>query len=276
MNLAHASTLRGVAPGKLLASAAFFDYLGAMRADEGTMRNGGSIRDTARDERRAIALWLVAGGLYVGGEAAAALAFSPRYDYARNYISDLGVPACGIVYAGRVICSPLHGLMNLDFLLQAVLFPTAALAIARVLSSRGARAFLACAALNGLGNILVGLFPETSSVGIGGLPYHVLGAFLAILFGNGAAVASAWAFAPLGLAPLHRRASLLLPLLSAGALAMLIVARTPGAPGLLPEAVWERLSVYPITAWEVTSALCLIAARRRRAIVPGEASAYWK
>ena len=64
----------------------------------------------------------------------AAVAFSPRYSYAHNYVSDLGVPVCGTIFDGRSVCSPLHALMNGDFVLQGVLFFAAALAAARLVS----------------------------------------------------------------------------------------------------------------------------------------------
>ena len=52
-----------------------------------------------RDEpllRLAGALWLLAGVMYLACESIAAAAF-PGYSYARNYISDLGVPYDGLI-----------------------------------------------------------------------------------------------------------------------------------------------------------------------------------
>ena len=46
----------------------------------------------ARQRRIAGWSWLVAGLAVLAGEAIAATAFIPRYRYATNYISDLGVP----------------------------------------------------------------------------------------------------------------------------------------------------------------------------------------
>ena len=216
-------------------------------------------------QRRAAGLWLAAATLYLGSELAAAFAFSPVYSYARNYISDLGVTTCGTIYEGRAICSPLHGLMNGDLIAQGLLFPGAALAISRWCRPGTRLAFLALAALNGAGNVLIGCFPENMPGRFtAALSCHVVGALLAIACGNGAALMSAASFAGLELPRIHHRLSVSLPLAAAASLAMLIAARKAGTMILVPDAVWERLSVYTITAWEVLTAACLVAKTRRR------------
>lgn len=196
--------------------------------------------------------WGAAAVCYVAGEALAAAAYTPAYSYAENYISDLGVPACGVVFAGRAVCSPLHAVMNGDFVLQGVLFFVGGLAAARALSGAGRWPLAVCAALNAIGISLVGLFPETSVAGV-----HGLGAFLAIVFGNATGFVSAFAFRELRLPTAHRVASLALPVLGLAALAALIAARGHG-PLLVPDGVWERASVYTITAWEAVTAVCLL------------------
>ena len=207
----------------------------------------------------ALVLWLCAGVLYPAVEGMAAHAFSPDYSYAHNFISDLGVSTCGTIYAGRTICSPLHALMNANFAFQGVAFLGAALAIARVIAAPSRVALVAFAAMNCLGNILISLFPEDMPGPIaGGLNCHVAGALLAILFGNATALMSSWTFAELRLARVHRLFSIALPILAAIALVMFVVSR--GSTSVLfPDGVWERLSVYTITAWELLSAACLFA-----------------
>ena len=205
--------------------------------------------------------WGAAAVTYLAAEAIAASAYSPAYSYAENYISDLGVPACGIVFAGRPVCSPLHALMNADFVLQGVLFLTAGVAAARALSGWARWPLLACAMLNGIGITLVGLFPET--YGVKGL--HGLGALLAIVFGNATALASAFAFRQLALPWVHRAISLALPLLAAIAFAALLAARGRSGPLIVPDGIWERMSVYTITGWELATAWCLIARAARTA-----------
>ncbi len=222
------------------------------------MSGAGSASSRQVSIRAAALAWGAAAVTYVASEAIAATAFSPAYSYAENYISDLGVPACGTLFAGRAICSPLHTLMNADFVLQGLLFLGAGIAAARALSGLARWPLLACAALNGIGIILVGLFPETSAVK--GL--HGLGALLAIVFGNATGFVSAFAFRGLGLPRVHRVVSLTLPLLAAFAFAMLIAARGRDTPLLVPDGIWERISVYTITAWELVTAWCLLARAR--------------
>ena len=215
--------------------------------------------------RLAASLWISAGVSYIAAEGVAAFAFSPPYSYARNYISDLGVPVCGTIFDGRALCSPFHALVNANFALQGLFFLGAALAIARALSASSRYAFVALAALNCVGNVLVGLFPETMpGQADSRSSYHLLGALLAIVFGNATAFMSAWTFAELRLSRLHRVASLTLPLLAAVAFSTLLVSRVTGTAFLFPDGVWERVSVYAITGWELFSGSCVIARLRRR------------
>ncbi len=215
--------------------------------------------------RCAAGFWLAAAILFVGSELAAAAAFSPPYSYARNYISDLGVTSCGTVFEGRPVCSPLQGLMNADFIAQGLLFSGAAIVISRRISAATTPAFLALAVMNGIGNVLIGCFPENAPGRLtSALSWHIVGALLAIVNGNGAALVSAATFATLRLPRLHRRASIGLPLAAAASLAMLIAARRAGTANMLPDAIWERISVYAITAWEVLTAACLMTRTRRR------------
>ena len=210
-------------------------------------------------------LWLGAGVLYLGSEALAAAAFSPTYSYARNYISDLGVPVCGTMFDGRSICSPLHSVMNVGFVLQGLCFFAAAAAITWILSTPSRFVLLVCAALDGIGLVLLGFFSESAATDLGGhAGYHVLGAFLAIVFGNATALASAFAFKTLGLARIHRVASVVLPSVAALAFAMLLRARGSATMNLVPDGIWERLSVYTITCWELLSAVYLIGFARRQ------------
>lgn len=211
--------------------------------------------------RVAAALWLMAAVLYLGGEAATAVAFSPPYSYATNYISDLGVPTCGTVYAGRSICSPRHALMNATFIVQGVLFVAAALAVSICLRSWTRYLLVTCAALEGIGIIVIGLYPETTTSALGGLNVHILGALLAIVFGNVTAMVSIFGLRELDLPRLHRWISVALPMIAVFALAMLITDATEW----VPSGIWERTSVYTITAWELLTGACLLYREGREA-----------
>ena len=207
----------------------------------------------------AAACWLGAATIYLATEAISAAAFSPAYSYAHNYISDLGVPVCGAVFDGRAICSPLHGLMNAGFIFQGPLFLGGALAISRIIRRPAKYPLIVFATMNGVGTCLIGVFPEqiaqqtTTTMGA-----HVLGAFLAIVAGNATTLTSVFAFRGLGLPRFHRHLSLALPTIAAASLAMLLWARHSGAAIVVPDGVWERLSVYTITAWESLSAVSVL------------------
>jgi hypothetical membrane protein len=178
--------------------------------------------------------WLSAGLAYLTLEAVAAAAFRSHYSYARNFISDLGVPSH----------SPLAWLMNVAFCLQGTLFLAGAVALSK------ARLFLAFAAANAIGNVLIAVFHSGPSPTAGA---HVIGAVLAIVGGNAAVLAGSsiiggW----------HRKVSVALG--AFGLLSFLtFVIELPSA--VLPLGVLERCSVYSITAWQLFTGAWLLSRR---------------
>jgi hypothetical membrane protein len=211
----------------------------------------------------AAGLWLAAAAVYLLAEGVSAAAFSPPYSYAQNYISDLGVAVCGQSFGGRAICSPFHDLMNTGFIIQGLLFFAAAVFAARAVTSRARYALVALAAVNCIGISLVGVFHEAAATQANTtLKYHVLGAFLAIVAGNATALASSALSRDLGLPLFHRMASVILSIVGVVGLVMLIVAQARGTVTLVPDGVWERTSVYTITAWEVVTGVGLLSGRR--------------
>jgi hypothetical membrane protein len=205
-----------------------------------------------------------AGALYLAGETLAARAWAaPAYDYARNWVSDLGAPVVG-AFHGRTVNSPLHAVMNAAFVADGLLFLLGAMLLAAAVGRARSRAFLAFAAAHSLGMLLVGLVPETTAAPAGSL--HLLGALLAIAGGNIAIILGSTAAAPL--VPRHfQAAALVLGTLGLASFVLLNV-----LAGLFPDllaaagaGLVERLSVYPITAWELLASLWLPLARRRGA-----------
>lgn len=61
------------------------------------------------------------------------LRFSPSYSLAHNTISDLGDTTCGI-FNGRPICSPLHVLMNISFVVLGLTMVAGSLLVSRTLA----------------------------------------------------------------------------------------------------------------------------------------------
>ena len=198
----------------------------------------------SRRSSAAAGCWLTAGIVYVVLEGFAAAA-EPGYRYTHDFISDLGRPD-----------SPLHPLMNTAFALQGTLFLAAAILLARV----GTRPFLACAAANAVGNVVVACVPSGAA---GTAWLHVAGAVFAIVGGNLAILASLRTMGSLGLPRGHSIASIALAALGLTSFALLAVASTTSTSLLVPDAVWERASVYTIIAWQVTTAVLLLTRRTR-------------
>jgi hypothetical membrane protein len=186
----------------------------------------------------------IVGGLqYAALEAVAAFAWSsPPYDYVYNYISDLGVPDPQ-VYNGRDVDSPLAWVMNTGLVVHGLLFALGAVLLARLFAGAARRLFVAFALLHGVGIVLVGVFHEASGVALA----HVAGAFLAILFGNLAALVAGLSWRTLGLPCWFGVAAVALPVVGLLSevvlLAGLVDARFDG--------LFERGGVYSITVWEV-------------------------
>lgn len=206
---------------------------------------------------RGAALWVVAAVAYLALEAVAAASFHPHYSYARNYISDLGLPGSALV-RGRAVDSPRAGLMHAAFSVQGTLFFFGALLM--VANQRGGRrgdAFLGAVGANAIGNAVI------ASVHSGAV--HVGGAVLAIAGGNVAiALGSTVIEIPTG-SRFYGCASKGLAALGLSCFVVLAVRSTTGHPDLLPDGVWERGSVYSITVWQLVTGAWLLTAWASRA-----------
>ncbi len=209
----------------------------------------------------AAVLSVLAGLQYIVIETIAASAWTtPTYSYVTNFVSDLGVPACG-PFEGREICSPLHTAMNTGFVLQGVLFLGAAVLLRGLLPRRAQRAFLVLSALHASGLVLVGAFhTSTAATADGTITYHYAGATLAILAGNVVAIVAGRQWRALGAPRWFGRASALLG--ASGLAAVIVLVATFG---VLPPGVPERIAVYAYTGWQVLVGTVLLARVRRGA-----------
>ncbi|MEM6049449.1 DUF998 domain-containing protein [Erwinia sp. P7711] len=203
--------------------------------------------------KKLAALSFALGGLqYLLAEKIAALAWSaPLYHYGLNYISDLGIPRCGMLSDGRAVCSPLHTVMNIGFAVEGLLFFTACLLLREVFNGAGKMLFLLTALLHGLGGIIIALFHSGS--GEAGFTLHEAGAVMAIGGGNLCLITVGWLMR-------HRtemRDYTLFSLFmgSFGLLCMVIIPLD-----LLPTGLIERASVYPITFWQIFTGCMLLTA----------------
>ncbi|WP_434513069.1 hypothetical protein ABUV18_02904 [Clavibacter nebraskensis] len=206
--------------------------------------------------------WVAAAAVYVGTEAIAASAF-PGYSYSANYISDLGVPDVA-VFQGRAIDSPLHAVMNAGFILQGVLYLAAAVIGTRALRAGPRRAFLVLAAVHAAGITVVGLIHGSASSAASGIGWmHVVGAGMAIIAGNAASIVAGLGSGRIGVARAVRVASVAL-----GVVGLIALALLEALGGSTIDGVWERGSVYTVTAWELMAGVAVLVAARRHRLRP--------
>lgn len=174
-----------------------------------------------------------------------ALSWSMPYSIRDNTISDLGNTVCGL-YAGRVICSPLHSLMNASFIMLGITMIVGSALIYQEFRERLVTAIgFTLMALAGFGTVLVGLFPENTISAL-----HTLGAGLPFVLGNIALVLFSLVL-PLGKA--LRVYTLLSGIIALVALGLFF---TNHYGGLGPGGM-ERLAAYPQSIWLIAFGLYL-------------------
>jgi hypothetical membrane protein len=178
--------------------------------------------------------WLAGPLAYLILEAVAAAAF-PHYSYTRNFISDLGAAA-----------SPWAWAMNVAFCVQGTLFLVGAVLLVRALETRRAWLFLGLAAANMAGNLLIAVFHSGPSPTAW---VHATGAILAIVGGNAAILAGS----PM-IGGWRRAVSVALGAFGLLSFVFFVIA----LKNETPPAVWERCSVYSITAWELFTGVWLL------------------
>ena len=235
------------------------NYSPSLRQNERRM----SASDTAQRgpiEVVAAILLIVAAMEFWTVEAIAALAWkNPSYSYASNFISDLGAPDCS-TFQGRVVCSPLHDLMNISFIAHGVLFLIAGLLLVRLVSGPSRYFYLILTLLYGIGYILVGTFHGSTAASQNGtLAYHYLGASVAILGGNIIAVGVSFQWRFLGTPRWFGIESMVLGIL--GIIAALLVFPTIG---IIPSGIIERIAVYAFLQWQMQFAFALLRSVRQR------------
>ncbi len=216
---------------------------------------------------------LLFGLVYVVFEFVAASAWvSPPYDWARDFISDLGYSGCG-VDDGPAACSPLHPLMNAGFLVQGTVFSIGGVLVTRlVVTGTVWRRIIACLlVVSGVGTFFVGVFhlsPELTASGFGWL--HFSSATLAIGPGNLGILLLGLRAIP---RPPWRGYGIAIVVLGAFGLISSAVLLSPAADTLGLGLV-ERLAVYPLNVWTIGTGVGLIVAslrwsmRTRAAAVP--------
>lgn len=200
------------------------------------------------------ALCFMAGGvIYLLAEKITALGWrEPLYRYADNYISDLGVAQCGVMPDSRVICSPLHAVMNSGFALEGMLFFVACWLLRPLFTGTAGRWLVLFGLLHGIGGLLIAAFhSEPTETVLAGVSVHQFGAFLAIVGGDLALLAAGWSRWNDANWRGFSRVSGVLGLF--GLLSVVIL-----TTGILPTGLAERGAVYPITFWQLFTGCYLL------------------
>ncbi len=188
-------------------------------------------------------IWLVGAAVYLVCEAVAA-ASVPGYSYVADYISDLGVSAVMNVGAFMV-----HGSL---LLLGAVIF-------VRACPTPGwaGWSFVVAAAVNAIGNVLVGAFRSGGVEVSDTSHWHVIGAGMAIVGGNVAVIIAGLGSRRLGAPQTYRLVSVAVGVVGLACLLALIIDGANGAR-VLPVGLVERGSVYTIVVWEIMTGAALV------------------
>lgn len=179
-------------------------------------------------------------------------AWTVPHSWKNNYISDLGNTMCG-TYNGLAVCSPLHPLMNLSF----IVFGTTILLGSILIYTEFKRTKLSAVAftlmgLSGIGTVLVGLFPENTIE-----PLHSIGAFFGLVIGNVAIVM-------IGIALVEVRSIFCYYTVLSGTISLVafVLFYTENYFGLGVGGM-ERLVSYPFTLWMFLFGVYMTATRIR-------------
>jgi len=199
------------------------------------------------------AITLIAAALeYVVTEVITASAWkTPVYSYASNWISDLGAPDCS-TFQGRVVCSPLHDVMNTGFIASILLL--------RLFSGASRYVSLVLALIYSIGIMLVGSFHGSTAATANGT-FHYLGAFMAIVGGNIAAIVTGFLWKRLEMPRWYGSISIVLSFL--GIACGVVLGTTIGR---IPPGIPERASVYTILLWQLLTGIVLLVGVRQRTL----------
>lgn len=208
--------------------------------------------------RPGAALWGLGALQFLAAHLIVQAAWSAPYRWSANNISDLGNVRCGAWGdPPRDVCSPLHGLMNVSFVVQgAALILGVRLLWSCWRSTRASRTGRVLLLLGGGGWTLAGLFPADVNENV-----HVLGAVLIFCAGNLGLLLSAPVFAGCPGSVFPRLGTLLA---AAGLLGTgLFFSGHPLGLGL---GGMERVAVFPLQVWTllVGGALLVTSSARGR------------
>lgn len=200
-------------------------------------------------------LFIAASTVYLSAEAIAAQAWStPEYRYSFHYISDLGVSK-RLMIDGREVFSPLAVVMNTGFVLYGILSASSYIAVLPMVKNKAKWLIIIFALIQGTGNMLVGLFPGES---YDYASTHIIGAGMSIIGGNITLILIGLFLQIKTQSHWTKVSAMLLGILGLIALTTMLT-NDFGYP-----AVFERLSVYTMTLWNLLFGVWLIRRYKKR------------
>ncbi len=165
------------------------------------------------------------------------------FDLSTNFISDLGNTACGPYPAGgsSYVCSPWHGWMNASFLALGLTIVAGTILNRSIFGATlVASGGLVLLALSGIGVMMVGLYPENTS-----LLAHKIGAGINFVGGN-----LGIALLGVALVRLRRHHGLGAYSMASGVVGLIATALLVKGEYLgLGIGGMERMAAYPIPLW---------------------------
>lgn len=189
---------------------------------------------------------LIAGSAYLLLEFIVAQAWvNPSYDWANNFVPDLGNSAHGY-YINRHVYSPLYQLMNAGFIFQGILFGCAAILLSRLSTGKARTTMIVFAVTHAIGLIIVALFHQTeNSLKDGTILINIAGAGFALIAGNGIVISVGRQWKQLSLPSYFGWFSVAL-----GSIAIFLGFALFGNDSIAP-GIRERISIYSFIFWQI-------------------------
>lgn len=133
-------------------------------------------KNTNRTLDLGLLLWLSTLQFFIVQLVVASVWVNPSYSWSGRTISELGATICGHV-DGRYMCSPMHDLMNISFVLLGLAMTAGSIILYKNLKQ--GRTGFTLMSMAGLGAMMVGFVPMDTVYWL-----HIVGADIAFLMGN--------------------------------------------------------------------------------------------
>jgi len=201
---------------------------------------------------------LLAGVVYLITEFTVAKAWiNPAYDWANNFVPDLGNSAHGL-YLKRNVNSPLYTLMDAAFVFEAVLFGGAAILFSRLFEGKTRKTMVVFGVIHIICLSLFGIFHQAPVVSgnYARLLTNVVNGGVGILAGNAIVIVAGSQWKRLSLPSWYGWLSIIINAVS------IILVFVLFGNDKVPGGIRERISIYSFVYWQVITGLILLLKNR--------------